>query len=147
MPESARCTSNSSPVVVAHDGTDRDLGGDVSGHTLADALEPLLHEVVGLATDLGVFGGLGLGLGGRGLDVGGDVEHLLEALPLVQALGEAETRTRDGRQRLAPASQVTGFDLPCGHDRNLLHRVEHGPTDLAPVELVGHELHRTTERT
>jgi hypothetical protein len=35
--------------VVADDGADRHLRGDVAGHAFADVLQPLLHEVVGLA--------------------------------------------------------------------------------------------------
>ena len=57
------------------------------------------------------------------LDVAGDVQHLLEALPLVQALGEPETRPGDGRERLAPAHQipgeVSGSDL--AHGSTLRH--------------------------
>ena len=69
--------------LVAHDRADRDLRRHVAGHTLADRLHPLLHEVVLFAAHL-------QRVVGRGLDVGGDVQHLFEALPFVQALGEAE---------------------------------------------------------
>ena len=89
--------------VVADDGADRDLRRHVAGHPLADALEPLLHEVIGLALERGVV----LELDRGRLDVGGDVEHLLEALLLVEVLREAEAGAGDGGQRLAPSRQIT----------------------------------------
>ena len=48
---------------------------------------------------------------GRHLDVGGDAQHLLEALALVEVLGEAEAGAGDRRQRLAPAHQITRRQL------------------------------------
>ena len=44
---------------------------------------------------------------GGDLDVGGHPQHLLEALPLVEILGEAEPGAGDRCQRLAPSHQVT----------------------------------------
>ena len=75
-------------VVVADHRADRHLRRDVAGHALADRLHPLLDEVVGLAAHLE-------GLVGRRLDVGGDLQHLLVALPLVEALGEAQPGAGD----------------------------------------------------
>ena len=89
-------------VVVADDGADRHLRRDVAGHADADRLHPLLDEVGVLATFLGRQQHL---VGGH-LDVGGDPQHLLEALPLVQVLGEPEPGAGDRRQRLAPAHEV-----------------------------------------
>ena len=85
--------------VVADDGADGDLGRDVAGHALADSVEPLLEEVARLAPDLEVFLG-------RGTDVGRDLQHLLEPLPLVQALREAEAGARDARERFTPTQQL-----------------------------------------
>ena len=73
----------------------------VLGHTLADRIEPLLHEVVLLAAHLErIVGG--------SLDIGRNVQHFLEPLALVQALGEPETGAGDGGERLAPAHQIAG---------------------------------------
>ena len=90
--------------VVAHDRSDRHLRRDVAGHAFADRLHPLLHEVVGLPCDLVLL----VEFAGRGLDVAGDVEHLFEALTLVQALREAEPRASDRGERLAPSGKVAG---------------------------------------
>ena len=89
------------PAVVADDRADGHLRRDVAGHALADRLQPLLHEVVLLAPDLE-------GVVGRGLDVGRHLQHLLVALLLVEALGEAQTGAGDAGQRLAPAEEVAG---------------------------------------
>ena len=88
-------------VVVADDRADGHLRGHVTRHALADRVQPLLHEVVLLAAHL-------QRVVGRGLDVGGDVEHLLEPLPLVQALGEPEAGAGDRGERLAPADEIAG---------------------------------------
>ena len=48
---------------------------------------------------------------GGHLDVGGDPQHLLEALPLVEVLREPETGAGDRRQRLAPPHQVARRQL------------------------------------
>ena len=84
-------------LVVVDDGADGRLRGDVAGHPLADAAHPLVDVV--LDVELGVGGD-------RRADVAGHVEHLLEALALVEALGEAEPGAGDGSQRLRPADQV-----------------------------------------
>ncbi len=86
-------------LVVADDHPHRDLRGDVAGHPLADRIQPLLDEVVLLPPHLERV------VGGR-LDVGGDLQHLLVALPLVEALGEAHARC--GRSR--PATRSSGRD-------------------------------------
>ena len=88
--------SRISPAVVADDRGDRDLGRHVARHALADGAQPLLE-----AADVG-FGFVDRG----GPDVGRDLQHLLEALPLVEALREAEAGARDARQRLGPAQQL-----------------------------------------
>ena len=77
----------------------------------------------------------------------GHAQHLLEALPLVEALGEAEPGAGDAGQRLAPAQQVPGevarlgpllHELdPSGEASALGHGVQHGPLDLAQVERIG----------
>ena len=61
-------------------------------------------------------------------------EHLLEALPLVEALGEAETGAGDRRQRLAPPHEVAGEVVGRGvaHDGDPT-ACEHGPFDLGAV--------------
>jgi len=64
--------------------------------------------VVLFASDLEVLDEL---IGG-GLDVGGDVEHLGEALALVQVLAEPEAGTGDRGERLAPPKEVAGEALP-----------------------------------
>ncbi len=81
--------------VVAHHGRDRDLRGDVARDALADRGEPLLEERVGF----GLFER-------AGADVGRDLENLLEALALVQALREAEAGACDARERLGPPQQI-----------------------------------------
>ena len=43
---------------------------------------------------------------GSHLDVGGNPQDLLEALVLVEVLGESETGAGDRRQRFAPAHEV-----------------------------------------
>ena len=87
--------SRISLALVADDGRDRDLRRDVAGDAFADGAQPLVEQHVGL------------GLFDRGgADVGGDLQHLVEALPLVEALREAETGARDARQRLGPAEQL-----------------------------------------
>jgi len=48
---------------------------------------------------------------GLGPDVAGHLEDLLEALPLVEALGEPQAGARDGRQGLAPAQQRLERDV------------------------------------
>ena len=106
MPESARCTSRISPGVVADDGADRDLRRDVAGHALADARQPLLHEVVGLALDRRLRLLDVVERDRRGLDVGGDVQHLLEALALVQVLREPQPGAGDAGQRRAPPRKI-----------------------------------------
>ena len=88
-----------------------DLRRHVPGHPFADALEPLLHEVIGLALERGVV----LELGRGRLDVGRDVEHLLEALLLVQVLREPEAGSGDRGQRLAPSSQIAGVEVAGCH--------------------------------
>ena len=88
-------------LVVADDGPHGHLRGDVAGHALAHRLEPLLDEVVLLPPHL-------QRVVGRGLDVGGHLQDLLVALPLVEALGEAEPGPGDAGQRLAPADEVPG---------------------------------------
>ena len=96
-------------LVVADDGADGDLRCDVAGHALAYRLQPLLDEDLGLQL-----------VAGRHPDVGGHLQHLLEPLTLVEALGEPEPGPGDGRQRLAPAQQV----LRRGDGRLLLHAPE-----------------------
>ena len=86
-------------VGVGDDRRDRDLRGDVPGDALADRRQPLVEQRVGLGL-----------LDRRGPDVGRDLEHLLEALLLVEALGEAEPGAGDGRQRLGPTQEVDGRD-------------------------------------
>ncbi len=96
---------------VADDGADRDLGRHVAGHAFADALEPFLHEMIGLALERGVV----LELDRGRLDVGRDVEHLLEALLLVEVLREPETGSCDRGQRLAPSSKIAGVHVAGCH--------------------------------
>ncbi len=103
-------------VVVADDGGDGDLRRDVAGDALADLAQPLVDDVAGVEVEPGGHA-----------DVGGDREHLLEALLLVEALGEAEPGAGDAGQRLAPAQQVGLRDrvvrrrallvVPCRHGR------------------------------
>ncbi len=83
-------------IVVANDRSDGHLGRDVSRHTFTDRLQPLLHEMVGLALhgDGLVFEFAGsCDLVRSGLDVGRDVQDLLVALTLVQVLGETHPGT------------------------------------------------------
>ncbi len=93
--------------IVADDRTDRHLRRHVARHVDPDRLHPLLDEV-SVLTPL---------LAGeqhvvrRHLDVGGHPQHLLEALALVEVLGEAETGAGDRRQRLAPPHQVSRRQL------------------------------------
>jgi hypothetical protein len=82
-------------VVVPNDGGDGHLGRDVPGDALADLPEPVVDDVA--AVD---------GEAGGDADVGGDGENLLEALLLVEALGEPESRPGDAGERLAPPQQV-----------------------------------------
>ena len=133
MPLSGRFTSSISPCVVADDGADRHLRRDVAGHALAHRLQPLLHEVVLLAAHLER-------LVGGGLDVGGDVQHLLESLALVQALGEAQPGAGDRRERLAPAHQVSGEvgAAPKRRSRGRPYGMQQRTFDLGPVTLVDH---------
>ena len=66
-----------------------------SARALADLLHPLEDGRVGVE-----------GVARGDADVGGDGQHLLEALPLVEVVAEAEPGLGDGRQRLAPPEQV-----------------------------------------
>ena len=84
---------------LADDGADRDLGGDVAGDALSDDLEPLLGEHLGFEL-----------VAGGDADVGGHLQHLFVALPLVERLGEPEAGAGDAGERLAPAQQVLGGD-------------------------------------
>src|SRR5207248_10505547 len=85
--------------VVADDGADGDLGGDIAGHPAADGLHPLLEQDLGLEL-----------VAGGDPHVGRHLQDLLEALPLVEALGEAQPGAGDARQRLAPPDQILGRD-------------------------------------
>ena len=103
-------------VVVADDGADRDLRGDVAGHADADRL----------ASTPGRSGPAPAGsralraprwyvaerLVGGGLDVGGDVEDLLEALAFVEALGEAEPGAGDARPASRSIARGPGCSWP-----------------------------------
>ncbi len=73
------------------------LGRDVAGDAVAHALHPLLDEVLGVEALVGLR---------RGPDVAGHRQDLVEPLPLVEALGEAEPGAGDAGQRLGPADQV-----------------------------------------
>ena len=100
-------------LVVADGGTDRDLGGDVARDALADGVHPLLHQ------STGVVGVLVLAVG-LGADVRRHLQDLLEALLLVEALGEAEPCAGDAREGLAPAQQRLEGDVAIGtrvHER------------------------------
>ena len=93
--------------VVADDRRHRDLRGDVALHALADAAQPLVEQRVGLGF-----------LDRDGADVGRDLQHLLEPLLLVEALGEPEAGAGDGGQGLRPAQQVDGGGAErLGHGR------------------------------
>ena len=83
-------------LLVPDDGGDRHLRRDVAGDALADRREPFVVTALGL----GLFDR-------RGANVGRDLEHLVEALLLVEAL-----RERRGRCARCPtASRPTGADL------------------------------------
>src|SRR5690606_1697777 len=82
---------------------------------------------------------------GGGADVARDGEHLLEALPLVEVLGEAETRARDAGEGLGPAEQVLSGRRqtahrgdPSDHFGRTAHRAS---ASLSPVRM------RTTRST
>ena len=62
---------------------------------------------------------------GGHLDVGGNPQHFLEPLALVEVLGEPETGAGDRRQRLAPPHEVASRQV------------------LAPLDLLGHAVHAT----
>ncbi len=83
--------------LVPDDRRHRHLGGHVALHALTHGGQPLVEERVGLRL-----------LDGGGTDVGRDLEHLLEALLLVEALGEPETGAGDGGERLRPAEEIDG---------------------------------------
>src|SRR5690606_34527742 len=83
-------------VVVVHHRTDGRLRRDVTGDALAHVLHPLVDQFVGYQL-----------AAGRGADLGRDGEDLLEALTLIEVVGETETRPRDGREGFAPPQQVT----------------------------------------
>src|ERR687897_189656 len=74
-------------LVVVHHRPHRHLGGDVAAHPLADALHPLVDEVLGVE--------LLVRLGGRA-DVAGHGQHLVEPLAFVEALREAQARAALG---------------------------------------------------
>ncbi len=62
----------------------------------------------------------GEALVGDGAHLGGDAQHLLEALALEDARGEAEAGSRDGCQALAPPEQVgDGYGL-AGHQTDAI---------------------------
>ena len=81
--------------LVAHDRPDGHLGRHVPGHALPDVGQPLIDQGVGVGP-----------VAGGDPDVGRHPQDLLEALPLVEAGGEAEAGAGDGGQRLAPSQQV-----------------------------------------
>ena len=108
-------------MVVADDGADRHLRRDVAGHADADRLHPLLDEWSCSRRSSAASEHLV----GRHLDVGGDVQHLLEALALVEVLGEPEAGAGDRRQRLAPAHEVARREL------------------VPAVDLIRHAIHAT----
>src|SRR5581483_11669117 len=92
-------------LVVADGGADRDLGGDVPRDTLADGGHPLLDQPVGVAL-------VAADLVGLGPDVGRHLQDLLEALLLVEALGETEAGPGNARKALAPSQQRLEGDVP-----------------------------------
>ena len=97
--------------LVGDDGGDGDLGRHVPLHALAHAAEPFVEQRVAL------------GLFDRDVaDVGRHLQHLLEALLLVEALGEAEAGAGHGGERLGPAEEVDG-----GRTEGLGHGGETNP--------------------
>ncbi len=117
MPESARWIEQQLPLVVADGRAHRHLGRDVAGDALADGVHPLLDQAAGVV-------GIVARAVGLDPDVGRHLEDLLEALALVEALGEPQTRAGDAREGLAPAQQGLEGDRRF-HGRSTLRAV-HG---------------------
>ena len=115
--------------IVADDRSDGDFRRHVPGHPLADRLQPLLHEVIGLALHgdrLAFDFTRQIGFDRRRFDVGGDVEHLFVALALVQVLGEPHTGAGDRSQRLAPSRQFARARRHGAHVRPSAIRQQRG---------------------
>ena len=111
-------------LVVGDDGRDRHLRRDVALHAPPDAEHPFLEQRVGLGL-----------LDRHGPDVGRDLEHLLEALLLVEALGEAHARAGDGGEGLGPPEQVDGGGA---------ERLGHGPETRTCQSSVTCDVRRAT---
>ena len=113
-----------------HDRADRRLRGDVAGDALADAAIHSSTSARSRARRRPRSGRMSAAT----------CEHLLEALPLVQALGEAEPGPGDAGERLAPPHQVLAGRRQAGSSdgrgsqpsttASQRERVEEGPLDL-----------------
>ncbi len=98
--------------VVADHRAHRHLRRLVAGHAVADRVHPLVHQLVDREV-----------AAGRHPHVGRDGQHLLEPLPLVEVLGEAEPGAGDAGQRLAPPDEVLGRRRRAAGSAGATHRI------------------------
>ncbi len=119
------------PLLVADDRSYGDLGRDVSRNARADCAEPLMD------ISCGVFVRARLTVvdqttGSGSPDLASDVQYLLETLPFVEALREAEPSPGDCSQRLTPPHEVPGRGCVVGHSPDATPRAPRLGTAGAP---------------